>query len=792
MAFLYLKRISRISSWLCLLLALLLLLGFSLSDVAAQSVRERPPLDIMVIIDNSCSMFPAAQRLPACDVWGNDPDFLRLVGSDLFFARLGFGDANVGEYQVGVISLGENPAQVVRPLGPLDRQRDELARAVDSPNPLLATHIVAALEEAYAQLTSAPPHKLGNQPAIVLFTDGEPYPAEGQSDAIIESLVAQHPDIPLFVMLLQDPAQRDERLEQYVRFWDRMQSTYTHIRSYPVSGTEDIVRKYNEIVAILQNTISVPPEPLGPGQTLYIDIGQCVNRLEITVIHERGQNRATVVITDSNGTPVQRTDPGVQWSENVFNPTDVIIIDQERLDAAPRDGQWTITSDADVQVITDRAGCYDISIVEPSVSLTSVNNQYLGLSRVSPSLPIDFQIKLVDQQGQPYMEPQPLVGMVYPPRGLPAELPIPSGLNPNADGIYRFSYDLGAAFPTAGDGTERYRFRFQAGRANDATDTLVPIAQADLLLDVGRGPYIMEVQPDTLVCGAGQPTDITVTVGDQDSAESGSIQVRALGGGSEVMLSGSDATFTGSLDPLCATVLTGLACDTTANTEFRLRLTGRLADGSTAPAVERKLPVRADGAICPTATPLPTPTATPTPTPTPTPIPDSDQDGCNDLVDQCPTQAGWSFLGINRYRCCPPPIWLLVLVGLALVGIAAFVVLWMIPYIRVRISPPPKAHIMICRKGERMGIGILKSIHSTGMAARSSRVTIGGHEKKDHIYVQGLKPGEFTVVQENDKVVLQGKDGATKATFGPNQGEVNTSATDVVLKLSLDQTKLRC
>lgn len=790
MAFRQSKRIPKSHDWLCLLLALALLLGSSLSDVAAQSTRERPPLDIMVIIDNSCSMFPDDQRLPQCDVWGNDPDFLRLIGSDLFFARLGFGDANAREYQVGVISLGENPAKIVRPLGPLDSQRDELARAVDSPDPLLATHIVAALEEAYAQLTSTPPHKPGNQPAIVLFTDGEPYPREGQSDAVIESLVAQHPDIPLFVMLLQDPVQRDERLERYVQFWDRMQNTHAHIRSYPVSGTEDIIRKYNEIVAILQNTIPVPPEPLGPGQTLYVDIGQCVNRLEITVIHEQGQNRATVVITDSNGTPVQRTDPGVQWSDNVFNPTDVIIIDQGRLDAAPRDGQWTITSDANVQVITDRAGCYDISFVKPQVSLTSVNNQYLGLSRVSPSLPIDFQIKLVDQQGRPFMEPQPLVGMVYPPRGLPAEVPIPSGLVPNADGIYQFSYDLGAAFPAARDGTERYRFRFQAGRANDIAGILIPVAQADLLLDVGRGPYIMDVQPDTLMCGTGQSTDITVTIGDLDSAQPGSIQVRALGGGSEALLSGSDATFTGSLDPLCAAVLSGLACDTTANTEFRLRLTGRLADGSTAPAVERIIPVGADGAVCPTATPLPTPTATPTPTPTPTPIPDSDQDGCNDLVDQCPNQAGWSFLGINRYRCCPPPIWLLALIGLALIGILAFVVLWLIPTIRIRISPPPKAYIMICRTGDRMGMS--KSVYSTGMAARTSRVTIGGNEKKDHIFVKGLAPGEFTVVQENDKVILQGKDGATKATFGPNQSEVSTSVADVKLKHSLDQTKLRC
>jgi len=379
--------------------------------------------------------------------------------------------------------------------------------------------------------------------------------------------------------------------------------------------------------------------------------------------------------------------------------------------------------------------------------------------------------------------------MVYPPRGLPAEVPIPAGLVPSADGIYQFSYDLGAAFPAARDGTERYRFRFQAGRANDVAETLIPIAQADLLLDVGRGPYIMEFQPDSLVCGAGQPTDVTVTVGDLDSAEPGSIQVRALGGGSEVLLSGSDATFTGSLDPLCAAVLAGLACDMTANTEFRLRLTGRLADGSTAPAVERIVPVRADGAVCPTATPLPTPTPTPTPIPPPPPLPDTDGDGCNDLVDPCPDQAGWSFLGIAGDRCCPPPIWLLVLIGLALVGILAFVILWLIPYIRVRISPPPKAYVMICRQSERLGL--IRSVFTAGMNARKNRVTIGGN-KKDHIYVKDLQPAEFVVVQQDDKVVLQTKEGGTKATIGDNQATVTTSSAEVTLRICLDQARLRC
>ena len=88
-------------------------------------------------------------------------------------------------------------------------------------------------------------------------------------------------------------------------------------------------------------------------------------------------------------------------------------------------------------------------------------------------------------------------------------------------------------------------------------------------------------------------------------------------------------------------------------------------------------------------------------------------------------------------------------------------------------------------------MGVTKSVSSIGMAARKRRVTIGG-SKKDPIYVLGLKSGEFVVVQENDKVILQTKEGAPKATFGPNQGTVSTSSAEVTLKISLDQTKLNC
>ena len=51
-----------------------------------------------------------------CTSYGSDVDFLRITGADMFLARLGFDQANEADYQVAVISLGDEPT-LVSPLG---------------------------------------------------------------------------------------------------------------------------------------------------------------------------------------------------------------------------------------------------------------------------------------------------------------------------------------------------------------------------------------------------------------------------------------------------------------------------------------------------------------------------------------------------------------------------------------------------------------------------------------------------------------------------------------------------
>jgi hypothetical protein len=96
----------------------------------------------------------------------------------------------------------------------------------------------------------------------------------------------------------------------------------------------------------------------------------------------------------------------------------------------------------------------------------------------------------------------------------------------------------------------------------------------------------------------------------------------------------------------------------------------------------------------------------------------------------------------------------------------------------------------VYRKGKREGT--MKSVRSLGLQRRTVRVTIGGDPKKDVIYVLNLKPSEFVVERQADRVVLlDAEKGTLRGTFNDRTAtQVPTSDTDVVLRISLDQNRL--
>lgn len=744
-----------------------LLISVVASSTVAQGPEEvRRPIDMFIVIDNSTSMFGPS---------GNDPASLRVVGADLFIARLGFGEINESEYQAGIISMGSSP-ELIAPLQPLEMARGRLAQLISEPPNAGGTQIIQSLEMAYRELRTSPDRRPGNLPAIVLLTDGVPDPPEGQSRSDIERLVTGNPDIPLFVMLLQNREGGSSReYQSYIRFWQELQGRSSHIFVYQVENAEQIENTYNQVVAQLQNTVPSEGFPVTPGEPVNIFVSRYVQRLIVTIVHERGEERGTVEITDPTGTVVMDADPEVSHFDDLDNPVEVVSIGPRRIGSMV-DDVWTIQSDAPVMVFLDRQGAYRIDFVEPAVSLTDVTNVYLAVDRHSPSSELVIRFRLLDRHGEPIMEPQPIHGVVTHPDGSEAEMRIPADLAPNSEGVYEITYDY-STYPNALSESGRYTFLLEAGQANDREGERVPVTTSRLLVDSGRGAFIQDVTPSPVTCEEGAPATISVTVGDAETADMDTAVLRVFGGGAEVMLAPSgENTFEGDITDLCTELISNIACSSTAEASFHLRLVAQGIEGNTLAPSEQDVPVQVIGEPCP-----PTPSPTPLP-PTPTPCPDRDGDGFDDCgADACPDEAG-----IERLDGCPIPWWVWLIVGILALGLLALFILKVIPWIRVRtFAKPPKGYVLVCNKGRREGP---YSTYSIGMRYSTDKITIGGDRKKAHIYVAGLeKAVEFYVIKQGDFVrIFDAESDMNRGSFGPTPSDVSTSNPDIKLRIALN------
>jgi len=728
-----------------------------------------------IVIDNSGSMYGPS---------GNDPDLLRIIGAHMFIARLGFDEPNENDYQASVISMGGEP-ELIAPLQPLARPiRGSLAHTISNPENAGGTHIIHALEMAYQELRTSPNRKPDSLPAVLLLTDGVPDPSAGQSQADIEQLVSENPDIPLFIMLLQNRVGGSSpEYQAYITFWRQLQTRYTHLFTYQVEDAEQIENIYNQIIAQLQNTVPSERFLVVPGEPVDIFVSRYVQRLIVTIVHERDMERGEVIIKDPVGIEVLDTDQGVSRFDDPRNFAEVVSIGSRRIGDLV-DDVWTIETDVPVYIFLDRQGAYRFNFETPEVGLTDVTNVYLAIDRHSPSRELIIRFTLLSNKDDSVItDPQPIYGMVTHPDGSEAELRIPV-VHPDDSGVYEIGYDY-SSYPQALTESGRYAFTLKAGEANDKEGERIPVTIAKLLVDVGRGAYIQAVDPSPLICQVGQSVPVTVTLGDSDTADMDTARIRIFGGGADVQLTRrGDDTFAGDVSTLCAPLLSGATCSTTVEADFRVRLVAQAPDGSTLPPSEREVGVQA---IAPACTPTPMPTSTPVPLPPPTPIPDSDGDGWDDLVDQCKDQPG-----IATFNGCPPPIWFWILIGALGLGLLAFLVLWFIPWINVKLNPPPEAFVLVCRAGERRAVPI--SVRQVGLNRRKNKVTIGGDQKKAHIYVKDLKPVEFVVEKQGDRVVLlDAETGFRKGAFSDKaQSTVRTSNTDITLRIGLDRSKLRC
>jgi hypothetical protein len=773
--------------WPALLLAILIFRLAVPQTVIAQTDEMQPPIDMMIVIDNSCSMFPREQILAGCSSWGSDPDFLRIKGADLFLARLGFSKPNEMDYQLGIVELGDEP-QLISPLKPLKGARDVLAQAIANPRPKTATQVVPALKLAYQELRDSPSRKPDNLPAIVLITDGVPWPSEGQSDSDIEALIEDNPDIPLFIMLLQNASERSLAYGQYIQFWRQMQVKNNFIFVQLIGDATEIEQTYNEISAQLNNTVASDAMLVSPEVTLHAFVSRYVQKITVTAIHASDDANGTITITDPLGNLVNDDDEGVSHFRGADNPVEVFSIAAPRLIASLKDKTWTIQSDQPVNVFLDREGSYSIKFLNPNTRATDVNNVFVDTTPENPNLDFVIRFYLAAEDKAPVLEAQSIQGQVIYPDGTQHALIIAPDLKPDSNGNYELHFDFARTFPDILNSDGRFIFLIDAGLADNQIGQRVPIATARLLVNVGAVPYIQKVQPGQITCQPGIKSVLNVTLGDTQNMESGSANVRAVFESTDSTLQDlSGGIFGGDVSPICDVLIRMTTCSNSINSAISLVFTARLNDGTELLQSQVQLPIQAVAPEC-TATPPPTtPTAFVIPTLAPTPVPDTDQDGLNDRVDFCPTRRGWEvFLG------CPPPLWFNV-AGIG-VGGALVLFLWVygFPWLSVHIGErPPQAYIMVRDRGKPVFPPY--DVYAIGMKRRKKRLKVGGDRRKADIFIRGLKPVEFSLDTEGEKVLLvDGKHGVLKGTFrhlAPD--EVQTSNPEIRLILGLDRAVLK-
>jgi hypothetical protein len=601
----------RSSVWI---IEIAMLIGILILPAGIVRGQRQPPrgIDMVLVIDNSRSMFANKNAQGILDkALGSDPDLLRITGAGIFISQLGLDAPNPEEFQIAVISLGEAPPKVFAHLTPLGspKIRGALYESIANPVPENQTRIIEALKSAYAELAS-PRHRTDNIPVIVLLTDGEPFPREGQSNEDIETLVASHPEVFLFVILLHNPqveipgSELAERFGEYIRFWNDLQK-YTHVHTYEARDKGELTNLYFQIQ---QQLVGGPVRPsemgelLPPGKCLDTVVNEFARKMTIVGVHPL-MSRAQIQVRGPRG--IIRGDEGPEkgvyhfWVEQC--PIEVYIIKGETL--IPGRWQACAPKESEVYIRVEKEASFHIRILKPEVIATGIPNEYQAKETFSPSLPMHVEFQVVNERGEPLAEAFELKGTVSS-AGRPTESIPKENFSFNSQSmIYTLNYSF--LDPQLRQRGAWYVITLEA--------SLIDIATAvSLRVQVGPRPQILQVSPTRVEVHKGQPVLVTVTVSDYDGLQKGAIvEVLNPVTGGRITLEDKGPTPDGRLGTFAGDIAQILS--QTGSQNLTVRLTGHTKEGlKVDDTLEGALTVIVLGPL-PSPTPIPTPTAVPTP-----------------------------------------------------------------------------------------------------------------------------------------------------------------------------------
>lgn len=396
----------------CLLFTFLL---SGLRPVRAASVT----FAVFLLIDNSNSLYEMAGI-------GSDPHLLRIDAARLFISYLGVDDAHV-THQCGIIFFGDT-AQVVVPLTPLSdsQRRSEIFALIDEPERMGWTDPLTALRLARQELVDA---SVGDQPVIVLLTDGKPEAgrpfSEEEQAGYITALRAEGAELaaantPLFIILLANEATDADPTIQAIwqPLWQQMAEATAPGAFHIARHSQDLPAIYHDIVVALTgnqtagavvDAVPVGPEPI----THTIAVPEGLAHLTFVVSKSAATVQVTVLRPD--GEPLAAGQTGIRYAgQPGQSREEVWAVD------APPPGLWTVvlSGAGEVTVWQD----YDLAPTptptpEPSLTPSHTSSPLPAITHTSTAAPTATP----SQTPAPTLPPSPT--MTSTPRAVLAAKP---------------------------------------------------------------------------------------------------------------------------------------------------------------------------------------------------------------------------------------------------------------------------------------------------------------------------------------------------------------------------------
>jgi hypothetical protein len=302
----------------------------------------QPPLDVLLLIDHSDSMWDKGGV-------GSDPGLLRVQAANLFVAYLGV-DAARGGNRLGVVHFGGTSALVV-PLTPLDsaERRQAIRDAIAQPQRMGWTDPLQALQLAYETLFPQGQRDPARRTVVLLLTDGKPElvpaPSPAERDAYLAGLRAlverfREQGCPIFTVALSNEAtDRDPEIQTiYRNLWQEIAARTPPAEYTEARTADDLLPIYHAIVARLAGAAADLPvvETVVEGQAVYTIVVEG-GLAQVTFVVLRSDPGVEVGLLRPDGTPVRAGDPGVQRTGDAGATREEVWAV-----TGPQPGPWTV------------------------------------------------------------------------------------------------------------------------------------------------------------------------------------------------------------------------------------------------------------------------------------------------------------------------------------------------------------------------------------------------------------------------------------------------------------------